>query len=119
MRSQDLHHLLLRSPEQAHTSVRKTLHSQNVSEQRSRSGKPSDEEGRLTAREMSVLAGDAWLHVTRPGTGIDTSLPPDAKAGSAHKMTLGIQERKQSPVDPRGLVAFKSQRALRAINGRF
>lgn len=40
LRSQDLHHLLLHSPERAHTSVGKTLDSQNVSEHHGKDGRP-------------------------------------------------------------------------------
>lgn len=52
-----------------------------------------DKEGRLVTSEMSILARDAWLHRhTSRDWYKDTSLPPKAKAGSAHKMTLGVQD---------------------------
>lgn len=49
----------------------------------------------------------------------DTSSPPNAKAGNAHKMTLGVQEWKNSPLLTLRLVAFESARGLLAITCHF
>lgn len=78
-------------------------------------------EGRLATTEMCILAGGAWqLRHTSWRWYKDTSVRPQEKAGSAHKMTLGFQgfRSENSPLLTLRLITFKSQQALCATNGR-